>query len=302
MKLRSIIYSIGQGFKSIWRNKMFSLASVATMTACIFLFGIFYSLGVNFSGMLKDVEESVAVTVFFEKGITQEQKDAIGNEIKARPEVSSYKYVSGDQAFKTVIKDFYGGNKELAESFADDNPLADSDNYQIFMKDVSSQQKLVTYLGKLQGVREVHQSEVAARTLTDFSRLISAIFGSVIIILIAVAIFLISNTITVGISVRKEEIAIMKLIGAKDSFVKAPFIVEGVVIGLSGSIIPLIILWFMYRNLIVYIATKYQFLSSLFKFVPETSVFKTLVPIALVLGVGIGYVGSRFTLHRHLNV
>ena len=302
MKLRSIIYSIGQGFKSIWRNKMFSLASVATMTACIFLFGIFYSLGVNFSSILKDVEESVAVTVFFEKGITQEQKDAIGNEIKARPEVSSYKYVSGDQAFKTVIKDFYGGNKELAESFADDNPLADSDNYQIFMKDVSSQQKLVTYLGKLQGVREVHQSEVAARTLTDFSRLISVIFGSVIIILIAVAIFLISNTITVGISVRKEEIAIMKLIGAKDSFVKAPFIVEGVVIGLSGSIIPLIILWFMYRNLIVYIATKYQFLSSLFKFVPETSVFKTLVPIALVLGVGIGYVGSRFTLHRHLNV
>lgn len=281
---------------------MFSLASVATMTACIFLFGIFFSLGVNFSGMLKNVEESVAVTVFFEKGITQEQKDAIGNDIKARTEVSSYKYVSGKQAFDTVIKDFYGGNKELAESFADDNPLADSDNYQIFMKDVSSQQKLVTYLSKLQGVREVHQSEVAARTLTDFSRLISVIFGSVIIILIAVAIFLISNTITVGISVRKEEIAIMKLIGAKDSFVRAPFIVEGIVIGLSGSIIPLIILWFMYKNLIVYIASKYQFLSNLFKFVPETSVFKTLVPIALILGVGIGYIGSRFTLHRHLNV
>ena len=160
----------------------------------------------------------------------------------------------------------------------------------------------MTYLSKLQGVREVHQSEVAARTLTDFSRLISVIFGSVIIILIAVAIFLISNTITVGISVRKEEIAIMKLIGAKDSFVRAPFIVEGVVIGLSGSIIPLIILWFMYKNLIVYIASKYQFLSNLFKFVPETSVFKTLVPIALILGVGIGYIGSRFTLHRHLNV
>ncbi len=302
MKLRSIMYSIGQGFKSIWRNKMFSLASVATMTACIFLFGIFFSLGVNFSGMLKNVEESVAVTVFFEKGITQEQKDAIGNDIKARTEVSSYKYVSGKQAFDTVIKDFYGGNKELAESFADDNPLADSDNYQIFMKDVSSQQKLVTYLSKLQGVREVHQSEAAARTLTDFSRLISVIFGSVIIILIAVAIFLISNTITVGISVRKEEIAIMKLIGAKDSFVRAPFIVEGIVIGLSGSIIPLIILWFMYKNLIVYIASKYQFLSNLFKFVPETSVFKTLVPIALILGVGIGYIGSRFTLHRHLNV
>jgi len=302
MKLRSIMYSIGQGFKSIWRNKMFSLASVATMTACIFLFGIFFSLGVNFSGMLKNVEESVAVTVFFEKGITQEQKDAIGNDIKARTEVSSYKYVSGKQAFDTVIKDFYGGNKELAESFADDNPLADSDNYQIFMNDVSSQQKLVTYLSKLQGVREVHQSEAAARTLTDFSRLISVIFGSVIIILIAVAIFLISNTITVGISVRKEEIAIMKLIGAKDSFVRAPFIVEGIVIGLSGSIIPLIILWFMYKNLIVYIASKYQFLSNLFKFVPETSVFKTLVPIALILGVGIGYIGSRFTLHRHLNV
>jgi cell division transport system permease protein len=302
MRLSSIIYSIGQGFKSIWRNKMFSLASVATMTACIFLFGIFYSLGVNFSGMLSDVEKNVAVTVFFEKGLTQEQKDTIGDEIKARPEVSSYKYVSGDKALKTVIKDFYKGNKELAKSFANDNPLADSDNYQIFMKDVSSQQKLVDYLSKLDGVREVHQSEIAAKTLTDFSRLISMIFGSVIVILVAVAIFLISNTITVGISVRKEEIAIMKLIGAKDSFVRAPFVVEGVTIGLSGSVIPLVILWFMYKNMIVYIAAKYQFLSSLFEFVPENLVFKTLVPISLILGVGIGYIGSRFTLHRHLNV
>ena len=103
---------------------------------------------------------------------------------------------------------------------------------------------LVTYLESLDGVRQVNQSEVVAETLSDVNKLISLIFISFIVILIAIAIFLISNTITTGITVRKEEIAIMKLIGAKDSFVRAPFIVEGIAIGLIGSVIPLVLLLF----------------------------------------------------------
>lgn len=302
MKFGTFFYSLKQGFKNIWRNKMFSLASVATMAACIFLFGIFYSIGVNFSGMVKNAEGNVAVTVFFKEGTTDEQIKAIGEEIKARPEVSKYEYVSADEAWQQAKKDFFKGNEDVAKSFADDNPMANSANYQIYMKDISKQDQLVKYLQGLDGVRQVNKSEEAARTLTDMSRLISVIFTAVIVILILVAIFLISNTITVGISVRKDEIAIMKLIGAKDKFVRAPFIVEGVSIGIAGSVIPLVILWYLYRNILVYVSRKFTFISNLVNFVPETKVFHVLLPVSLLLGVGIGYIGSRVTLRRHINV
>ena len=154
----------------------------------------------------------------------------------------------------------------------------------------------------MDGVRKVSYSEVAAQTLSDFNSLIGYIFVGVIIILVAVAVFLINNTVTVGISVRKEEIAIMKLIGAKDKFVRAPFVVEGVFIGLIGSIIPLVLLFFLYQGIVSYVSERFQFIGDLVSFVPVGTVFTILVPVSLVLGIGIGYIGSRMTLHKHLQV
>ncbi|MFN2927021.1 permease-like cell division protein FtsX [Lachnospiraceae bacterium YH-ros2228] len=302
MKFSSIFYNIKQGFKNIWRNKMFSMASIATMAACIFLLGLFYSIGSNFRGMVKDAEASVSVTVFFNDGLSQDQINAIGDKIKARPEVEKMEFVSANEAWAEYQKEFFKGNPEAAETFKNDNPMANSANYQVYLKDVSQQETFVKYVQKLDGVRKVNQSKAAARTLTDFNRLLTLISVAVIAILIAVAAFLISNTITVGVSVRKDEIAIMKLIGAKDSFVRAPFVVEGIVIGLVGSLIPLVILWFLYQNILIYIKNRFTFLSNLVNFVPEKEIFHFLIPIALLLGVGIGYIGSRVTLKRHLKV
>ncbi|MGN0240961.1 MAG: permease-like cell division protein FtsX [Candidatus Weimeria sp.] len=302
MRLSSLSYNIRQGFKNIWRNKMFSIASIATMAACIFLFGLFYAITVNFGGMLKNAEKGVAVTVYFDDNATQDQIDKIGTEISKRPEVRTYKFVSADEAWSEFQKSYFGNHKDAAESFADDNPLADMANYEIYLKDVSKQSSLVAYLEKLPGVREVHQSAATARTLTDFNSLVQLISFAIVVILIAVAIFLISNTITVGISVRKEEIGIMKLIGAKDSFVRAPFVVEGVTIGLIGSAIPLVILYVLYGKIIKYVAQRFDALSDMFAFSSVGSIFRVLVPISLLLGVGIGYIGSRLTLKRHLHV
>lgn len=302
MKLSSLSYNIRQGFKNIWRNKMFSIASVATMSACIFLFGLFYAITVNFGGMLRNAEKGVAVTVYFDSNATDDQVKAIGEAIKNRSEVRTYKYVSADEAWKEFQKSYFGNHKDAADSFADDNPLKDMANYEIYLRDVSKQSALVKYLQKLPGVREVHQSAATARTLTDFNALVRFISISIVFILIAVAVFLINNTITVGISVRREEIGIMKLIGAKDSFVRAPFIVEGVTIGLLGSAIPLIILYILYGRIIKYVAGRFDALSQMFSFSPVSSIFKVLVPVSLALGVGIGYIGSRFTLKKHLHV
>ncbi len=302
MRVSTFAYTLKQGIKNIWRNKMFSLASIATMSACIFLFGLFYSIVVNFQSVVKEVESGVAVTVFFNEGIDQTQIDTIGNEIDKRVEVSKKKFVSADEAWAEYQKQYFEGNEEMAQGFVNDNPLANSAHYEIYMNDISMQQSLVTYLESLDGVRDVKSSDVAANTLSDFNRLLGYISAGIILILLCVAVFLISNTVTVGIAVRREEIAIMKLIGATDYFVRAPFIVEGILIGLIGSALPLGVLYLMYRNIIVYIGEKFHWLSNIMNFLPVDTVFSTLLPVGLLLGVGIGFLGSRFTIRKHLKV
>lgn len=301
-RISTFTYTLKQGVVNIGKNKMFSLASVATMAACIFLFGIFYSIVVNFQNIVKEAEEGVAVTVFFEKGIEQERIVEIGEEIRLRAEVSSVEFVSAEQAWNDYKEKYFEGKEELSEGFSQDNPLANSANYQIYLSDVSMQGALVSYLEALEGVRQVNKSDMVANTLSDFNKLLGYVSAGIILILLMVAVFLISNTITVGIGVRREEIAIMKLIGATDYFVRAPFIVEGILIGLIGSVLPLTILYLMYGRVIGYIMERFIFLNNMLKFLPAETVFRTLTPVALLLGVGIGFVGSRMTLRKHLAV
>lgn len=302
MRISIFFYTIRQGLVNIWKNKMFSLASIATMTACIFLFGLFYSIVTNFQSMVKDAESGVAITVFFDEGISEQRIEEIGELIDERVEVSHYDYTSAEQAWESFKEIYFDGNEEAASSFAGDNPLANSASYSIYMNDISMQSTLVTYLESVDGIRSVHQSEMVANTLTDFNSLIGYISAGIILILLGVAIFLISNTITVGISVRREEIGIMKLIGATDYFVRAPFVVEGIVIGLIGAAIPLGILYVLYGKIVEYIGDKFNFISSMIHFLSVQEVFRTLVPVALILGVGIGFIGSRITIRKHLKV
>lgn len=302
MRISSIAYSIKQGIKNIVRNKMFSLASIATMAACIFLLGLFYAVVANFQYIVKSAEEGVSITVFFDEGITQEQIDAIGSEIGKRVEVKKYNYISEDEAWQSVINDYFKGDESVASSFEGDNPLVGSSSYEIYLSDVSMQKALVTYLESLDGVREVNRSEIVADILTNFNVLVGYISLAIIIILLAVAVFLISNTVTIGIAVRREEISIMKLIGATDFFVRAPFIVEGILIGLIGSCIPLFALYYMYRNIIQLVNEKFKILQGVLTFLPVNSVFDTLIPVALLIGIGIGFLGSFITIRKHLKV
>ncbi|WP_418472930.1 permease-like cell division protein FtsX [Eubacterium sp.] len=302
MKISTFGYTIKQGIKNIWTNKMFSIASIATMAACIFMFGMFYSIVVNFQHVVKDVESGVAITVFFDDGTTQDQIDAIGQEIAMRPEVSSFNYVSAEEAWEEYKLEYFDGDEAAAASFGTDNPLAGESNYEIYMEDISQQSSLVSYLEGLDHVSRVRQSEMVANTLTDFNRLVSIVSAVIILILICVAVFLISNTVRTGIAVRKEEIGIMKVIGATDYFVRAPFIVEGILIGLIGAAIPLIILHAMYGRIIEYVANRFGFLNNLLTFLPVDTVFQILLPVGLILGVGIGYIGSRVTVRKHINV
>lgn len=302
MKISTFGYTIKQGIKNIWTNKMFSIASIATMAACIFMFGMFYAIVANFQHVVKDVESSVAITVFFDEGTTQDEIDEIGQKIAMRPEVSSFNFMSADEAWEEYKLEYFDGDEAAAASFGSDNPLSDKANYEIYMEDISQQSSLVSYLEGQDHISKVRQSEMVANTLTDFNRLVSIVSAVIIVILICVAVFLISNTVRTGIAVRREEIGIMKMIGATDFFVRAPFIVEGILIGLIGAVIPLCILYAMYGKIITYVASRFGFLNNLLTFLPVQTVFEVLVPVGLILGVGIGYIGSKATVHKHINV
>lgn len=317
MRISTFGYVGKQGVKNIWRNKMFSLASIATMSACIFLFGLFFSILVNFQYIIKSAEEGVAITVFFNDDATEEQKREIGEQLESRDDVSEVKYVSADDAWAEFQKEYFGDNPELAEGFKDDNPLAGSDNYEVYMKTVkgdnkdliakskslsATQQDLVKFAQSLDGVRQVNKSDVVANTLSSVNMLVAYVSIAIIAILLGVSIFLISNTVTTGITVRKEEIAIMKYIGAKDFVVRSPFVIEGLIIGLFGAVIPLALLYFLYDKAVVYIMEKFSILKNIITFLPVGNVYIYLLPIGLAMGIGIGFLGSYFTVRKHLRV
>ena len=289
MKIRSIFYHLKQGFKNIYRNRLFSLASIATITACVFLFGVFYSIMMNFEYMVKKAENEVCVTVFFDEGLSDTEIKKLGDTISNRVEVSSVHYTSAE------------AYPDLAEGFKD-NPLINSASYEVYLSDAGMQGTLVTYLENLDGVRQVNRSEATASGLSSAAKLVGYVAIAVIIILLAVSIFLITNTIVIGITVRKEEISIMKFIGATDAFVNAPFFVEGIAIGIIGAIIPIVIFRYMYQNVIAYVLNKFSILNNILAFLPVSEVFRILTPVAIALGIGIGALGSFFAVRKHANV
>ena len=148
----------------------------------------------------------------------------------------------------------------------------------------------------------MNRSELAASTLSGMNTLIGYVSVGIIGILLAVSIFLIGNTVMIGIQVRKEEINIMKYIGATDFFVRSPFVIEGMIIGAIGACIPLGMIYALYSTLIEYVIERFTMLSTLLNFLPAGQIFGTLVPISMAVGIGIGFFGSFSTVRKHLHV
>lgn len=300
--MSTLWYGLKQGIKSIIQNKIFSLAAIGTITACLFLLGVFYALFSNFQHMVYNAESTVGIIVFFDEGATQAQINAIGMQIEACKAVEKVEFVSAEEAWERFKREMLEGNEELISVFGDDNPLSGSSSYEVYLNDVSQQTELVNYIRQLNGVRKVNGSADTAAGLSSFNMLIAYVSMTIIILLILVSIFLINSAVNMGINVRKDEIAIMKLIGATDLFVRLPFLVEGVVMGLIGAAVPLGILRIMYEQVISFIVTHFANLSAWLTFISTEEEFAVLVPMSLGIGVGIGVLGSTMSVRKHLHV
>lgn len=302
MSFSTCWYCMKQGLKNICRNIWFSLASVATISACIFLFCLFFSIVANIRFMVHHVESTVGITVLFDENLTEEEILALGDEIGKRPEIREMNYVSAQEAWDSFKAEYFAGHEELAEGFAEDNPLAGSASYVIFLNDISEQENFAVYLQGISGVRQVNYSSTTAAGFSSFNKMLGALSLAIIGVLLSVAVFLISNTISVAAAFRRRESQIMRFIGATNFMIRAPFIVEGVVIGLIGAVIPLAGMYVLYTKMVVYLVERFHILSNMLYFIPIGDIYPVMVAVSMALGVGIGFFGSFFTIRKSLKV
>ena len=302
MRISTFWYCLKEGVKNICRNVWFSLASVATISACIFLFCLFFSIIVNIQHVVKNAEGTIGITVFFDEELSEDQIRQLGTRIGEMPQISDMEFTSAEEAWESMKNDYFAGHEELAEGFADDNPLAGSASYQIFLRHITTQHEVVEALRHTTGVRQVNYSNSAAEGLSSFNAIIGILSLVIIGVLLAVSVFLISNTINVAASFRKNENEIMRYIGATNYMIRAPFVVEGLVIGLMGAILPLIGTYFLYLRAVGYLAARFQIISRIFQFLPLSLIFPYMTAVAVLLGLGIGFFASFFTIRKHLKV
>lgn len=302
MRISTFWYCLKQGIINICRNILFSLASIATISACIFLFCLFFALIANVQNVAKTAETTVGITVFFDEDMPEEQILAAGDGIRGWEEVREARYISAAQAWENFKTEYFEGMEELAEGFADDNPLSGSASYEIFLNDIEEQDKIVERLEGMEGVRKVRYSSTAVAGLTSAGKMVGAMSAVIICVLLAVAVFLISNTISVAAAFRRRENEIMRLIGATNYMIRAPFVVEGVLLGALGAAVPLAGMYVLYQRAVIYIGEHYQMLTGMFEPIPLGDIFPYMAAAAGCLGAGIGFFVSYFTIHRHLKV
>ena len=304
--MRTLFYCIGQGLANTRRNILFSIASVATVSACIFLFCMFFSIIANVRSIVYTAETTVGITVFFDESADDAAKESVKQAIMDRGGVKEIVYTSAEEAWEEFKTEYFGEDaEELSEAYADDNPLADSDSYEIFLNDIEDQEAMAEYIAGLPGVRQVNYANTVVSVLKSLNKVVSILSIVIIGVLVAVSVFLISNTISVAAAFRKRENEIMRLIGATDFMIRAPFVVEGLLIGLLGALIPLAAVYYIYGRVMEYFIAWLSGLGTGFELmglVPLDIIFPYLAGCGLLFGAGIGFIVSFFTIRKHLRV
>ena len=305
MKIRTVGTCMKEGFKSVFRNGLMSLASIGTITACLIILGIVYCLVMNVRSFADSMNSTLGMVAWLKPGITQNEVQEMEAQLQARDDIGDYRYVSAEEAWEIFKNDMLGGyviSDMLMDDLNNDNPLKNSANIEIYPKAAGDQVGIVDFLNNSPYVRKVSYSQNASRALSSFAALVTYVGVALIGFLIFIALLLITNTIKLSVYIRKREINIMKYIGATDAFVRLPFVIEGMMIGILGAIIPTALVYFGYDALIRLVENRFNVISSLFEFLSVSSIMQGLIPLFLILSVGVGVIGSSISMRKHLKV
>lgn len=301
MKIRSLRYYINEAFRGMIKNRLMAFASIATVASCVFMLSLSVCIVMNLNGFLRQLESTIGLTVYIEDRLDADQVNTLFEKLKALDNVRFVRYVSSDEALKNFGHGL-GENSKILDGLEKDNPLPRSFN--IEMHDSKLQPELITALERLkpEGIELIRYQDYIVDVLTAISNGLGIASAVVILIFLAVSIVIITNTIRITVNSRRLEINIMKFVGATDWFIRWPFIIEGVLIGLMGSAIPLVICLTGYSRVMVIVQERIPMLQNIITFIPAVDIFQILVPICLSFGAAIGITGSVASIRKHLKV
>ncbi len=302
MKLETYFYVLGQGIQNIFKNRLMSIAAITTIAVSIFLVTLSYSITANLDYILENAENKIGVTVFFNEGTTEDRILEIKGLLENRKDVFKVNYISADMAWERFKIKYFEGREEQLAGYEGENPLEGSESLEVYFDDIDTSHTVVAYINSLPDVRAVKQAKYIVTFIDNMHGLVKFFSIILISILMVLSVFLIATTIKLGISTREKEIQIMKYIGATDMFIRGPFIIEGIIIGIIGSLVPLILVFVFYSETTASLLNQFSVLSDFLVFIPIGRLFSRLAPIALGSGMAVGFLGSILTLNRYLKV
>lgn len=295
-------YAFKNGFKNLGAKKLFTFASIGTIACSCLIFCIFFSVIANVTNIIHNVETTIGIQVFFDEGLSETQIKSIAENNFNKSYVKQMRFISADEAWDKFNVDYFEGRTELAEAFADDNPLAHSSSFEILLNDISKQKEYVDFIKEIQGVRQVNYSSGLINLLQKLNTYLRLFSFVLLIILIIISIMLISNTISITCEFRKTENEIMSLIGATKTMIRLPYVLEGMFIGLFGAIIPLILVSISYNYIINKFFNNYSLTTAIFTPVEYLDIFFPMASFTILISVVVCSIVSFFTVGSHIKI
>ncbi len=300
MKYNILGYLIGEGFSNVFKNKKSTGASLMIMCATMIIFGVFLILGENINHFVREVEDAQGIQVFATREATDEQIQQLGDEINNINGVNTIEFVSKESALNQM-KEKFSEHEEFLEGYEGENNIF-SDSYVVTLTDLNLLNQVQEEISKLDNVKEITSSNETVSTLIDLANGIKIVTGVILVLLIIISIFIIANTIKLTVHARRKEISIMKYVGATNGFIRWPFIVEGMIIGIISSAISILLVAVAY-NFIAEQMVNSQFMKMVgVSLVGFSDMFSSIIFVYMLLGIGIGAIGSIISMRKYLKV
>ena len=297
MKYNIFSYLIGEGFKNTMKNKKSTFAALSIMIATMIIFGVFLAIIENIDSFLTELEHSQAIQVFMTVDTPQEQIDKLRNDISNLDGVNSVQFVSEEDAVN-IMKDYFENNEKLLAGAEDIFPPS----FLVNFSDLTKSEEVQSQIINMEGVSTIQNSNETTSALLGVGNAIRLISAIILVFLIVVSLFIISNTIKLTVHARRKEISIMKYIGATNNFIRSPFIVEGIIIGIVAAMISVLLIGLSYNIIAEKLLTASITELITFQLLGFNELFNLIIVVYLVLGVGVGVIGSMISMRRYLKV
>ncbi len=296
MIFRNLRYFFSQGIRGLVSNSLMTLASVGIVIASLVLFGTFVLLGMNLNYIGEQIKEQCEINVYLPRDMSRDDVRKIGSELAKIKYVKEAQLYTKEERFNNFKDSSYEEQADVIDMLEQDNPLRDS--YILVLEDVSRANEVAAAAGKIDGVEEVVNSQHLIQRIITLTNAIRHISIWLILVLAVVSVFIISNTIKLGMFSRRKEINIMKFVGATNWFIRWPFIIEGLFLGIIGALIASGIVLLGYES--IYKGMQ-DFMGNI-RFLELYEVSGAVVLGFLIMGVGMGMIGSAMSIRKHLHV